>query len=296
MVPRRSGVDALAARGLLTLGRSPTGPVERLAGASGSGVFRLVDGGDAYVLKVTEGARADAVRELTFYQVLADRVPVRTPRFVDGLRTDDLTILLVTAAEPVRPARTWDLARWLEVASQLGSLHRALDRGGLAAHPWLRAERPETAGSTDERLSLWRRSRLASVALPLLADLERLRIAVHRLPVCLVHGDCHAENLLVDSEGHLVWADWAEVGVGRGPEELAILWQRAEFDGAAVPREPMVTTYAQARGIDVDDAFREALTAAELLMILLGWPAFLLERPSGGRDALFRRFERLALG
>jgi hypothetical protein len=29
-------------------------------------------------------------------------------------------------------------------------------------------------------------------------------------------------------------------------------------------------------------------------MILLGWPAFLLQMPSQGRDVLFRRFEQLA--
>lgn len=287
-------MDDLATRGLLALGRRPSGAVETLAGASGSGVFRLDAGTGTYVLKVTEGAREDARRELSFYQELADRVPVRTPRFVEGVRADDLTVLLVTAAEPGPPASAWGLARWLDVASQLGSLHRTLDRSGLDAHPWLHAERPETGVAPAERVSLWSQSSLAPVALPLLAELERLRTALQRLPVCLVHGDCHAENLLRDADDNLVWADWAEVAVGRGPEELAILWQRAEFDGATVPRGLMVDAYARARDVEVDDAFRDAVTAAELLMVLLGWPAFLIEKPSRGRDALFRRFDLLA--
>lgn len=289
-------MDDLATRGLRALGRRPAGAVERLAGASGSGVFRLGAAAGAHVLKVTEGAREDARRELSFYQELADTVPVRTPRFVDGSSSDDLTVLLVTAAEPGPPASAWDLARWLDVASQLGSLHRTLDRAGLDAHPWLKRKRPESGVAPAERVSLWSRSPLAPVALPMLADLERVRGAQQRLPACLVHGDCHAENLLRDADDHVVWADWAEVGVGRGPGELAILWQRAEFDGATVPREPMVAAYAQARDLEVDDALRAAVRAAELLMVLLGWPEFLIEKPSRGRDALFRHFERLANG
>ena len=284
----------LATRGLLALGRRPTDSVERLAGDSGSAVFRLSAGADALVLKVTAGARADARRELSFYRELADAVPVRTPRFVEGLRTDDLTVLMVTAAEPGSPARDWDKARWLDVAGQLGSLHRTLDGAGLQAHPWLHAERPNAGVAPAERVSLWSRSSLAPVALPLLADLERLRASLHRLPACLVHGDCHAANLLRDTDDNVIWADWAEVGVGRGPEELAILWQRAEFDGATVPREAMVDAYALARRIDVDAVLRDAIRSAELLMVLLGWPDFLIERPSRGRDGLFGLVERLS--
>ncbi len=259
-------------------------------------MFRLGDGADAYVLKVTAGARADARRELSFYQELADAVPVRTPRFVEGLGTDELTVLMVTAAEPGSPAREWDLARWLDIAGQLGSLHRTLDRAGLEAHHWLQAERPETDVAPAERVSLWSRSSLAPVVLPLLADLGRLHASLQRLPACLVHGDCHAQNLLRDADDNVVWADWAEVGVGRGPEELAILWQRAEFDGATVPREAMVDAYALARGLEVDELLWDAIRSAELLMVLLGWPGFLIEQPSHGRDALFGHFELLANG
>jgi Ser/Thr protein kinase RdoA (MazF antagonist) len=284
----------LAALGLLALGRRPSHAVEKLAGASGSGVFRLDADAGGHVLKVTESARADARRELSFYQELGGKVPVRTPRFLDGVGRDDLTVLLITAAEPGPPARTWDRTRWLDVAGQLGTLHRFLDRRTLAAHPWLRAEQPATDVAPPERVSLWSRSPLAPKALPMLSDLEQLRTALHRLPSCLVHGDCHADNLLRDADDNLVWVDWAEVGVGRGPEELAILWQRAEFDGATVPRELMIDAYARARGIKADDVLREAVRAAELLMVLLGWPAFLIEQPSLGRDALFAHFERLA--
>jgi aminoglycoside phosphotransferase (APT) family kinase protein len=58
------------------------------------------------------------------------------------------------------------------------------------------------------------------------------------LPACLIHGDLHAGNLLRDAEGASVWADWQEVGIGQGPEDLALLWQRAEFDGADRPAPP----------------------------------------------------------
>ncbi|GIF69572.1 hypothetical protein Ais01nite_76070 [Asanoa ishikariensis] len=88
--------------------------------------------------------------------------------------------------------------------------------------------------------------------------------------------------------GELVWADWQEVGIGTGPEDLALLWQRAEADGADPPRAAMLATYAEARGIPYDDVLRKAANAAEVRLLLLDWPPFLINADPA-RAAVMRK-------
>ena len=66
---------------------------------------------------------------------------------------------------------------------------------------------------------------------PLWSRFDRLDAALTELPVCLRHGDWHLGNILIDPADRFVWIDWQEVGLGHGPEDLALLWQRAEFGG-----------------------------------------------------------------
>ena len=104
-----------------------------------------------------------------------------------------------------------------------------------------RTARPESArghepsGDPAARAALWAELPAKRTAIPLLEELPSLDRAVEIPPLCLIHGDCHAENFLVADDGALVWVDWQAVGAGNGPEDLALLWQRAEFNGAEVP-------------------------------------------------------------
>lgn len=126
-----------------------------------------------------------------------------------------------------------------------------------------------------------------------MGELDQIRAARTAPALCLIHGDCHAENLLRDGD-QLVWVDWQAVGPGHGPEDLALLWQRAEFNGADVPRTATLAAYADARGITIDTTFRCAMVAAEIELLLMGWPAFLLRLPGSARDVLIRRLHELA--
>jgi Ser/Thr protein kinase RdoA (MazF antagonist) len=268
--------------------------VRRLSGgASGAGVFAHRLDGEPVVLKVSAHPAEPGVqgRELRFYRELADRVPVRTPRLLDGVTANGRDILLLTRSDPPAPARVWSQREWLAVARQLGALHCSIQPDELAATGWSTraAVRPDLGG----RAQLWNTTPAGSLTRALLAEFHRIQTACTTPAACLIHGDCHADNLLRDQD-QLVWVDWQAVGLGHGPEDLALLWQRAEYNGAEVPREPTLAAYADARGITADAGFRRAVIAAELKLLLLGWPDFLLRRDDAGRDLLIRRLQDLA--
>lgn len=276
---------------LLLLGQPPAEPgsVRPLTGAgSGSAVHRLTTGGRDAVLKVTtaEAWREHARREARCYRTLAQRLPVRVPTLLGAADTGELTCLLISAAEPLPPPAEWDLPRWLEVAGQLGRLHAT----PVAGEHWLRPV--WTPVTSAPALEFWRREGLGRLAEELDGRIGELNAAVEAMPVCLVHGDCHAGNLLTD-DGDLVWADWQEVGLGHGPEDLALLWQRAEADGGRPPRDEMLATYAAARGLPGGPVVCQAVAAAEIRLLLVAWPGFLGRVEPGRRAVLVERLARL---
>ena len=117
--------------------------------------------------------------------------------------------------------------------------------------------------------------------------------ALAALPPCLLHGDFHLGNLLVDPVGEFVWIDWQEVGSAHGPEDLAFLCQRSEAVGLTPPRDAMLTTYAAARGISDDAVLRHAFVAAELQLLLLAWPEYLGFIDNAARTRLSTRLNSL---
>lgn len=246
-------------------------------GGSGSGVHHVVtDRGRRFVLKV-----GTTVRELRFYRELAPRVPVRVPRFVGGVEHGDTCCVVVEpAGTAIRPAD-----RWTDLAAQLGRLHRE-----PAGWPWAKPRHVPTEADIASAAAAWAASGYGTLVLP---AFHRVAAALAALPLCLCHGDWHLGNLLACGDGQVVWIDWQETGVGHGPEELALLWQRAERDGWNPPRDAMLTAYARARGIPDDTDLRRAAVAAELALLLLSWPPHLAAAAPPARTRLIRRFARL---
>lgn len=294
--------DEAIGSSLRTMGIDPSQVQHRrrLPGAgSGSGVYLLrLDEGEV-VLKITRHPGGDGVprarRELRFYRELAPWLPVLVPRLLASADGDGATSLLLSAARPASQANGWTRRRWVDVASQLGTLHATGTAfAGLDSAAWLRRSRPLEQHDTVSAMAYWRAVGCAPLSERLAVDATALVDAVAVLPACLVHGDCHTGNLLVDVTGDLVWADWQEVSIGHGPEDLALLWQRAEFDGARPPRAAMLTIYARARGIPPDADLRRAVIAAELLLLLLAWPQHLTVADAWRTRLMIRRLHRLA--
>ena len=271
----------------------PLTVARRLAGsASGSGVFEIGTGPTRAVLKLTTqiGWREAARRELRCYRELGGRLPVRMPRLLDAVDSDSVTAMLLSAHEPAPPADRWTSAQWIDVAAQLGRLHTTAERPSLPAPDWLAAAVRD--GPPDGARRYWRGTDAADAAARVLDSGPWLERAMAGSPSCLVHGDCHVGNLLLDGDGSHIWADWQVVGVGCGEADLGFLWVRAETDGATLPRAAMVEAYAMARGTD-PDVSRNAAHAAEAAILAFAWPEYASWNDQPARDRITRRLRVL---
>jgi thiamine kinase-like enzyme len=245
------------------------------------------DGHDA-VLKVTGagGGQRNARRELTFYRTLADRVPVMTPTLLRYADNDDFTALLLSAHTPARHAREWDQSAWLEVARQLAALHSIPlpDEDPWIDTPWLRQvlERPPISLAED----YWSGTDAADTIGPVLKAPGALGEAFRATPDSFLHGDCHVDNLLREGN-QIVWADWQAAGTGSPAGELAFLWSRAQADGADLPYDAMLREYVTHREVD-PALLRRSLVAAEIGILLFGWPAYAAYLTQSDRDRITR--------
>jgi hypothetical protein len=308
----------LVAADLRRLDRDPA----RLAGAdtlaggiSGSAVYALRWGGEEFVLKTTlptspDGVVARARREALFYEHLAGAIPLRVPAALALASDPSGVAILLPAHRPPLPAEQWNEEASLSVATQLARLHGRFwsDTTIRSRLPWLRWRRtpsPEIGRrhATPSWDTLVQRERSADVLTPSyrravqsgLERLEELATTVRRLPLTLCHGDCHRENLLRTADGQLVWADWQEVHLGRGPVDLAFFCERALFDSITLPYDRMLLAYrdglAERTGRRIRlTTLRSATMAAELLSWLLEWPPFLLQ---ASPDQLARVLDRV---
>lgn len=245
---------------------------EQLAGSrSGSQVCLGDRHGTEVIVKITsvdsELDHCRAARELTFYDQLAQHCPIATPRLLDALSTDQLTVLVLQKLEPTSPAHTWDDQRWLAAVDLLVALHSGPRPSG---HGWKLP--PPTLLDPDD-----------PAVLSFLSDPDDQTLLTSALAVAdqvtaveptFVHGDFHAANLLLDHDGRLALTDWQECGIGDPSADLAFLLTRAVPLGAAPPVNAMGQRYAQTRGLDAD-AVSRAVAAHQVRAIALQYPTYL---------------------
>jgi Ser/Thr protein kinase RdoA (MazF antagonist) len=286
-------VDDELKRAMGALGRDVQLGVGLPGSASGSGVYWVRIDGDDAVLKVTTADRGleNARRELTFYRTLADQVPVGTPRLLEFADRDDLTVLLLSAHTPARPAPEWSRSAWLELVRELAALHSIpLPTQEPWLHtPWLRRilERPRTKLARD----YWSRTDAADGIAPFLESTTALAMALDTTTSCFIHGDFHVDNLLRDGDRFL-WTDWQVAGVGSPAIDIAFIWLRANTDGADLPYEAMLQEYAAHRPID-PFRLRRAVISAEVGLLLFGFPEYAGLRTQDERDRVTRRLVQL---
>ena len=270
-------------------------------GLSGSYTYRVrLDGGPA-VLKVTPATCEPHVlerarREFEFYHTLAGQIPLRTPPMLARHRDPTSgTYLLLVALEPVQPPQAWQGADFASVAEELAALHARFwgNAAELSRYSWLRQPAAGTSpAEIDAAQAAWQalgeQERLRGVlTAPVrrslghwVAHISAVDAMLAAYPLTLCHGDCHIGNLLCDAQGNRVWADWQEVGVGRGPEDLSFLLQRASHDGSDVPWEQTVAAYQQHLQAAVGEpvplaAIQRTMDASELRTELIQWPFYL---------------------
>ena len=270
-------------------------------GVSGASTYRVHGLPDPCVLKVIKAEAVDYVRargqrEILFYNQLAARLPLQTPRVLDSLIEESgYCALLLAAYEPMKPASELQVDDFVGIAKQLARFHAVYwNRTDLLANlSWL-AEPPlhdltnATRHAQETWLALAQRPQFRKILTKAtlhaietaLADIRTKPEYSPDAVMTLCHGDCHLDNFLLDQEGHLIWADWQEVHIGYGPSDLTFLKQRAEANGAAIAYDIVVAAYCkalEAAGVDsVDEpAIISTMNEAERRTRLLYWPDYM---------------------
>lgn len=189
-----------------------------------------------------EGSRATAImfrsyeKEVRFYQELAGRLAVRTPRVLHA-DIDVPTASFVLLLEDLAPAQPGDqlLGCDAEVAAaavrELVELHAPLwGDASLLQLDWLHGD-PDSRGSLlkDVLPMLWSgfQERYAALLLPHVKQagdvyFGRLdaRAAADR-PFTVTHTDYRLDNLLIGPDGVVTVVDWQTCGTGVGPSDVA---------------------------------------------------------------------------
>lgn len=189
-----------------------------------------------------EGSRATAImfrsyeKEVRFYQELAGRLAVRTPRVLHA-DIDVPTASFVLLLEDLAPAQPGDqlLGCDAEVAAaavaELVNLHAPLwGDPSLLQLDWLHGD-PETRGSLLQDLmpTLWAgfQDRYAASLLPHVkqaGDLYFGRLDTGNAgdrPFTVTHTDYRLDNLLISPDGVVTVVDWQTCGTGVGPSDVA---------------------------------------------------------------------------
>lgn len=189
-----------------------------------------------------EGSRATAIafrsyeKEVRFYQEMAERLPVRTPR-MHYADLDVATASFVLLLEDLEPARAGDQLRGCDTdlaaaaVAELVNLHAPLwGDPSLAQLDWLH-------GNPDGRAALLRD------VLPLLWAGFQERYAASLEPhvkqagdvyfgrmdagyagdrtFTVTHTDYRLDNLLISPDGVVTVVDWQTCGTGVGPSDVA---------------------------------------------------------------------------
>jgi Ser/Thr protein kinase RdoA (MazF antagonist) len=295
------------------------GYAELQGGVSGAYTYRLELAMQDAVLKVVMPGSDPQVlacgrREVAFYRELAPQIPLGVPHVLGLYADSDSVALLLAAYRPAPPLSEWTGHDYLTIAEQLARLHAAYwnATGSLSGLAWLHRPAERTSvESVREAATYWRalaaESRFAGVFSDqderwigeMLSQVGELDAVIQCLPATLCHGDCHADNLLRDQDHRWVWADWQEVGVGCGPEDLSFFFQRARAASGNVPEDAAIKAYHERLAAECGHpvslaAVRQVIAASELQTELLQWPPFLFHFSPDALAAMLRRMRTLA--
>ena len=271
------------------------GPETHSASGSVAGVYaaRTAAGRDVY-LKVTPaalGARALAAarRELSFYREVAPSLPVRSPGLLGAVDDGRGVVLLLAAAGESRGVAFWTETMWADLGRALAALHSVPPSGG---EEW---RRPDSLLEALGAPGLAAVTAFWEPVLPRLAEVVSRRGELVEvsgsLPVALVHGDWHTDNI-VHVGGEPVFCDWQEAVVGRPMTDLAFLSVRATPAGVAVP-SALLDAYVETSSLDRGWVER-ALLAEELAMFVFLRPGYAGFIDAAGTDRVRQRGRALA--
>lgn len=303
MVQGRARHQRLIEECLIKMDRDPARILEYHVlqeGISGASTFLIRFSNEDAILKITlsdkgSGAFERAQRELAFYRDLAEHIPLYVPRLI-ALHNDPHTVaLLLGVYQPAVPPTQWSKQEYLEAARQLGRFHATFweKTDQFSRFPWLR--RPQREMLTEHMqvaFDDWQSLRQQPAFRDILTEQECRWLhslissmlvvdkIIQSLPMTLCHGNCEPSNVLRDSNGNFIWADWQEVGPGRGPEDLSFFLQQSSIAGGMPPYEDTLAAYHECLEVGTGQSIPLAtiyrvVNAVALWADVLYWPAYL---------------------
>lgn len=314
--------ESIVTAALRRLGQEPvtTSLSSRLlaGGLSGSSVHSIELAGQAMVLKMTRPSEdrrllERASQEVRFYRDLAKRVPVMIPDVLGfDVNETEGAILLLAAYTPSPPPHDWAEYQYREVVGELGRFHATFESQANRSRlpDWLRPKPRVMGAQCQHAVHLWtvlgEQQDLQRFLEPSLSKIASLVMGVPALdaqtislPTTLCHGDCHASNLLRGPAGEWIWADWQDVRLGPGVDDLAFFWQRA-FVAADTPPPYATMVRAYRAGLESVDGIliphqhlERALAWSELSGWLVDWPGFLKALPTARVADVVQRIDSL---
>lgn len=267
------------------------GPVVRIGEDYGfaSELYRVETSGDdveRLIVKLWDTTTSAGIRELQFYEHLAEKCPIPLPVFRAGGVdvTTDRAFLIFDELVDFRQGDVSNLesrTSLLSLAETLARFHaRWWEAGELAEHSWLiemqiavREPRWFTSRTT---MFLERFGPLSHpVATEVFAHLAEAHAlaneVVREAPPTLLHGDHHLDNIMFPTEGTPVFLDWA--GVGRGPGVLDLVnlaFRMGETTDAEAALDGYFATLRR-HGVKIDkDGWLNTVSAA-LLRQFTNW-------------------------
>lgn len=322
MTQDRNAHQQLIREYLVKMQRDPESIVEYhllQEGISGASTFQIRFFDEDAILKITRSKKGNAdferaQRELFFYRDLAEYIPLRIPRMI-ALHSDSHSVALLLAAyQPSLPPASWLKEEYLEAVRQLGRFHaifwEKMDQ--LSRFSWLR--KPHRQMLTEHMraaFDYWQALRLQPAFRDILTEQEYQRLhglvssmptvdkIIQLLPMTLCHGNCEPSNVLRDSDGNFIWADWQEVGPGRGPEDISFFLQQSSIAEGAPPYEEALVAYHEClevgtgHTIPLSTIYR-VVDAVALWVDVLYWPAYLGQASSHQLVNLLHRIHSLA--
>jgi hypothetical protein len=189
------------------------------------------------------GTAGVGLREVSVYQILADQLPVRTPRLISAHPLGDWMVM--DLLPPGRRHQIWTAKEYKLALDELITLHDRFWGLGddLTIYNWL-------ARPLDSDFDIYVRAAAAGVEYliddappalfakdPQLAHLmgrlvlhaDQIAASLNQAPATFIHGDFWPGNLHLNHEGILTIIDWQQAGIAPGVLDLVTFIQMSRW-------------------------------------------------------------------
>lgn len=250
-------------------------------GQGGAGVYELPEGRIAkHILRAelpNAGAWEQYAREARFYARQMEHPLPFVPEVFCSEWTDDEILIVMRQYQPLEreKLRGAMLEPTMEVLAKIHALP-LWENAGEENIPQVL-----DAAKIAECLAGWRAvlaehgdAFSADVLTEISEQINAINGRRHSARRCFVHGDFHADNLLVNESGNIIVCDWQNVGAAHPAADIAFLLSRLGADGHAIDKEQVLRLYGRYSGISTEE-IAEQMALADLNTSFVFWHYFL---------------------